>query len=81
MQTLKSLDLTNLAISFGTKKEELYIYVSEAAGAGKDNEFYILAKNLSLDAQKVCSIVARWLSENKPDEFLQLNETIKSLLP
>jgi hypothetical protein len=80
MQTLKSLDITSLAIIFKISNDELYSYIDEALSAGKHNEFYTLAKSLSLDIQNVCCTVARWLSENKPDEFLQLKGTIETLL-
>lgn len=81
MQTLKSLDIDSLAITFKISKHELYFYIDEALTAGKHNEFYSLAKSLSLDIQDVCCTVARWLSQNIPDEFSKLNEIIKSLLP
>ena len=81
MQNLASLDLTNLSDIFKITKAELYSYINEAAISGKHNEFYNLAKNLSLDVQNVCCTVSRCLVEQTPNQFAQVIDTIKHLLP
>jgi energy-coupling factor transporter ATP-binding protein EcfA2 len=78
---LKSLDISSFAKICGTTNEKLNSYLDEALSAEKHNELHILAKKLSLDSENVCCMIARWLSENTPEDFYPLNEVIRTLLP
>ena len=81
IKKLKSLDISSFAKICGTTNEKLTSYLDEALSAEKHNELHILAKKLSLDSENVCCMVARWITENAPEDFYHLKETIIALLP
>jgi predicted ATPase len=77
---LTQLKLTSLANFFKITEEELQEICEKAIGAGKHNEFHLMAQDLSLPAEQVCSDICRWLAEELPDQFNEIRKLVSSYL-
>jgi hypothetical protein len=74
------LKLTPLANFFQITEEELQDICEKAIGSGKHHEFHLMAQNLSLPVEQVCSKICCWLSEELPDQFNELKKIVSSYI-
>ncbi|MGA2518641.1 MAG: ATP-binding protein [Thermodesulfobacteriota bacterium] len=77
---LTQLKLTPLANFFQITEEELQDICEKAIGSGKHHEFHLMAQNLSLPVEQVCSKICCWLSEELPDQFNELKKIVSSYI-
>lgn len=79
---LTSLNTETIANTFRISPDEFqdHCRCEEALAAGKHNELFTLAKNLSLPVQEASWAVCRWITEHKEEHFREIISAIENML-
>ena len=80
IQTLRSIDICELAKRLNVSEAEFLSYVDEANSASKHCELDTLANKLSLDSVSLCNISGRWLKEIGNSDISPINEIFEKYL-
>ena len=81
IESLLSLDTSELADQLKISNQELRVFLDQALISGKHKEFHSLSQNLCLEPPVILYYMCQWIVKQKQSEFTQVEELIRRHLP
>ena len=81
IESLQSIDTSELAEQLQIPNQELYAFLDQAMVSGKHNEFHDLSQNLCLELPAILYSMCQWIVKQKQDDFHTVNDMIHHCLP